>query len=183
MRIHTLIRSLLAAVLSTSALVLVACGDNAGAGGESSANREAEMQEAQIKFARCMREHGIDMDDPKPGERGIRLAVPEGVSPEKAQAANEECKKYLDAIKPPELSEEQQKEAREAALAHSRCMREHGIDFPDPKFGEDGGATIQIGPESGIDPNSSKFRQAQKQCESKLPRGGEFDSSGSEKTP
>jgi hypothetical protein len=183
MRTHILIRPLLAAVLSTSALVLVACGEDAAGGGASSANRQAEMQEAQIKFARCMREHGIDMDDPKPGQRGIELAVPAGVSPEKAQSANEECKKYLDAIKPPELSEEQQKEVRDAALAHSRCMREHGIDFPDPKFGENGQATIQIGPESGIDPNSSKFQRAQKECESELPHARRFESSSSGKTP
>ena len=41
---------------------------------------------------------------------------------------------------PPKLSDEEQEEFKEAALANARCMREHGIEnFPDPTFGEDGG--------------------------------------------
>jgi hypothetical protein len=168
MRLHILIRPLVGAVLTTSALALVACGDDS-AGAESAADRDKAMKDAQIAFARCMREHGIDMDDPRPGQRGIQLAVPDGVSPEKAQAANEACKKYLDKIKPPELSDEQQKEARDAALAHSRCMREHGVDFPDPKFGENGEATIQIDRGSGIDPEDPKFQKAEKECQREQP--------------
>jgi hypothetical protein len=169
---HTLIRPLAAAALTTSVLALAACGDGSAAGEQPSASREAQMQEAQIKFARCMRDHGIEMGDPKPGQRGVQIAVPKGVSPEKAKAANEACKKYLDAIKPPELSEEQQKEAREAALAFSRCMREHGVDFPDPTFGENGQATIRMSPGSGPDLNDPKVQKAQTACQSKMPQLG-----------
>jgi hypothetical protein len=169
MRLHILVRPLVAAVLTTSALALVACG-NEPAGAESAADREKAMKDAQIAFARCMREHGIAMDDPKPGQRGIQLAVPDGVSPEKAQAANEACDKHLDKIKPPEMSEEQQKQAKEAALAHSRCMREHGLDFPDPTFGENGEATIQIKKGDGLDPNDPKFQKAEEECRGKDPQ-------------
>ena len=35
---------------------------------------------------------------------------------------------------------------QEQALAFAQCMREHGIDMPDPQFGNDGnGATVGIG--------------------------------------
>jgi hypothetical protein len=119
-----------------------------------------------------MREHGIDMADPQPGQRGLRLAPPEGVSPQKMRAADEACRKYLEAVKPPELSEAQKKEFQDAALAHARCMREHGIDFPDPTFDENGGAQVRIGRGSGIDPESPKFKAAQEECESKLPQLG-----------
>ena len=55
-------------------------------------------------------------------------------------------------IKAPELSEEQQAEFKQAALANARCMREHGIDnFPDPAFDENGGAQIRI-ERAGIEP-------------------------------
>jgi hypothetical protein len=177
MRTHTLIRPLLAAVLIVTALGLVACGKEAGAGngtGTEASDRDKELREAGLKYAQCMREHGIDMADPQPGQRGLRLAPPEGVSPQKMGRADEACRKFLDAVKPPEMSEAQKKEFQEAALAHSRCMREHGIDFPDPTFDENGGAQIRIGRGSGINPESPKFQAAQKDCESKLPQlGGE----------
>ena len=61
------------------------------------------------------------------------------------EAADAACRKYLEAVKPPELSEAQQKEFKEAALAHARCMRENGIaNFPDPTFDENGGAQVRI---------------------------------------
>jgi hypothetical protein len=123
-----------------------------------------------------MRENGIDMPDPQPGQRGIRIEQPKGVSPQKMEAADKACRKYLEAVKPPELSEEQQKEFKDAALAHAKCMRDHGIDFPDPTFDENGGAQVRIGPGSGIDPDSPKFQAAQKECESKMPQlGGDPD--------
>jgi len=171
MRIHTLIRPLLAAVLIVPALALAACGEEAGAGdGTGSADRGDELREAGLKYAQCMREHGIDMADPQPGQRGLRLAPPEGVSPQKMRVADEACRKYLEAVKPPELSEEQKKEFQEAALANAHCMREHGIaNFPDPTFDENGGAQIRIGRGSGINPESPKFQAAQKECEKTMP--------------
>jgi hypothetical protein len=176
MRTHTLIRPLFAAVLIVAALGLVACGKESGAGDGtgSEADRGDELREAGLKFAQCMREHGIDMADPQPGQRGLRISPPEGVSPQKMRVADTACHKYLDAIEPPELSEDQKKEFKEAALAHSRCMREQGIDFPDPTFDENGGAQIRIGRGTGLNPDDPKFKAAQKECESKLPQlGGE----------
>jgi hypothetical protein len=176
MRIHSFIRPLLAAVLITAAVGVAACGEEAGgdSGTDSATSRDKEMRDAAIKFARCMREHGIDMPDPQPGQRGIRITQPKGVSPQKMRAADEACQKYLEDVAPPELSEEEQKEFKDAALAHARCMREHGIDFPDPTFGANGEARVQIGRGTGVDPESPKFQAAQKACESKMPQlGGE----------
>jgi hypothetical protein len=180
MRIHSLIRPLAAALLTTSALALAACGEGSGTGGtESAADREKKERDAQLAFAQCMREHGIDMPDPQPGERGIRLTNPKGTSPAKMEEADKACRKHLEGLRGPELTDEQQKEFQEAALNHARCMREHGIDFPDPTFGENGQATIRIqrgkGRGGGIDPDDPKFKEAQKACESELPqlRGGD----------
>jgi hypothetical protein len=39
-------------------------------------------------------------------------------------------------------------EFQDAALEYAQCMREHGVDMPDPEFGEDGGAVQMMGPES-----------------------------------
>jgi hypothetical protein len=178
MRIITVIRPLVAAVLTTSALGLAACGGDDPAGASPSASREKQMRDAQLNFARCMREHGIDMPDPKPGENGIRLSVPVGTSPDKVDAADKACQKYMEKVKPPEMSEAQQKEFRDAALAHSRCMREHGVDIPDPTFGPNGTATIKIERGkggSGVDPDSPRFQTAQKACEKLMPQLGGAD--------
>jgi hypothetical protein len=115
------------------------------------------------------------MADPQPGQRGLRLAPPEGISPRKMEAADKECRKYLEAVTPPELSEAEKKEFKDAALANARCMREHGItNFPDPTFDSSGGAQIRIDRKMGINPESPKFQAAQKECESTMPKlGGE----------
>ena len=129
-----------------------------------------------LAYAKCMREHGIDMPDPQPGQRGIRLTAPEGVTPEEMEKAEGACRKHLEDIEAPELTEEQQKEFQEAALAHARCMREHGIDIPDPTFDEDGRAEIRIRREArrtGPDPDEPKWKAAEEACRDKLPFGGE----------
>jgi hypothetical protein len=54
-----------------------------------------------------------------------------------------------------------------ALLAFAQCMRDHGIDMPDPQFSADGAAMIRIGgpgtrPE--FDPESEVFQAAQEAC-------------------
>jgi hypothetical protein len=50
------------------------------------------------------------------------------------------------------------------------CMRSHGVpNFPDPSSG----GNITIGPGSGIDPSSPKFRAAESTCQKLLPNGGQ----------
>jgi hypothetical protein len=94
--------------------------------------------------------------------------------PAKIRAAEQACKKYQDKVKPPPMSEEQQKTMKEAALKNAQCMRDHGIDFPDPQFGEGGRITQKITRDSGIDPNSPKFKAAMKACQKESPGGMMF---------
>jgi hypothetical protein len=50
------------------------------------------------------------------------------------------------------------------------CMRSHGVPrFPDPSAQ----GAISIGPGAGINPDSPKFKAAQKACEKLLPNGGQ----------
>ena len=173
MQMPTLIRPLAAAAACGFALSACATGDTAG---EPAADREQANRDAMLAYAKCMREHGLDMPDPEPGQRGIRLMAPEGATPEELEKAEGACRKHLEDIEPPELSEEQRKEFQEAALAHARCMREHGIDMPDPTFGDDGRAQIRIRRGDGAvgpAPGDPKFEQAQEACRDELPLGGE----------
>jgi hypothetical protein len=57
---------------------------------------------------------------------------------------------------------------RDALLAYSQCMRDHGIsDFPDPEPG--GGIAVQAVPGSDLDPNNPQYKAADEACRSLLP--------------
>jgi hypothetical protein len=163
MRIHILIAAVLA-------LAVAACGADPSSDGDSASERDSKAQDAAFKYARCMRENGVDMPDPKVQDGGISMTGPKDVARSRMEKADKACHKILDAVKGPAMSESEQKAFRAAALANARCMREHGIDFPDPTFGPDGGAQVKIDRGSGIDPESTKFKAAQKACESTLPK-------------
>jgi hypothetical protein len=154
------------AVALACGLVLTACGAE-----EPAADRPTETRKAVLAFAECMRDQGIDMPDPQfDGGRVIQRGPDEPVSREKMQKADAACRELLKDLKPPELSEEQQKEMKESALAHAKCMREQGLEnFPDPTFDEDGGAQIRIGPGTGLDPDDPDFQAAEKVCRDELP--------------
>jgi hypothetical protein len=166
------LRTLALALLAACALAVAACGGDEGdaSTGDGGAARErtsdAEFKRAMEAYAECMREHGIDFPDPNSddGPSLTRIDAP----PEEMREAEEACAKHRDNIKPPELSDEQQQEFKEAALEHARCMREHGIDFPDPTFSEDGRAELRLERGSGIDPNDRDFKEAQEACSDKL---------------
>jgi hypothetical protein len=155
------------AALAACALGLAACGGDDGAPAAARPS-EAEAREAQLKFAECMREQGIDFPDPGSGEGGAGpVKVGGDATPEELRDAERACAELREDIEPPELSEEQRQEFKDAALAHARCMREQGVDFPDPTFSEDGGAQVRLGP-GGVDTDDAGFREAEKQCANKL---------------
>ena len=182
-------RLLVAAIAATASLA--ACGGEEPTSGAD--GREAANRKAMLDFARCMRSNGVDAPDPQFGARRLPLprrpwrrstraggrvtqrSGPKRVDEAKFRKAEQACAKYREAIKAPELSDEDKEKFRKGALEHARCMRDHGIDMPDPSFDEDGGAQVRIGPGTNIDPDSPKFREAQKACESKMPRPGDED--------
>jgi hypothetical protein len=61
---------------------------------------------------------------------------------------------------------------REALVAFSACMREHGVPkFPDP-VAVGNGMRLSFGSENGIDPNAPQFKRAERACRALLPNGG-----------
>jgi hypothetical protein len=155
------------------AVVLVACSGTAAApgvasldepsdGASPSPSASVDPEQARLDFARCMREHGIDMPDPGTGGRGGATRIGGG-DPEKLQEAMEACREHFQGVmgeRGPELSQEQ----LDAMLEFAQCMREHGIDMPDPG---NGGMRVELG-KGGIDPESPEFREAQEACDDLL---------------
>ena len=139
-------------------------------------------EDAMLEFAQCMRDNGVDMPDPQPGGRGLTFsgrAGDGGIDPgsETFQAAMEACQPILENTGfggRRELSQEQLDQQVEFA----QCMRDNGIDMPDPQA--DGGVRVQIrgqagqggaGP-GGIDPQSEAFQAAMTACQDLQPAFG-----------
>lgn len=176
------------AALAVVAVAAAACGDGAEdgrsggtAGAEAAAPEDSE--DAFLAFAECMRENGVDMPDPEPGEEGIVMLAPsENVNEEKQRAAEEACNHLLPDLGAP--SEEDQTDMEDALLGFAQCMRDHGVDMPDPQFDTtgDGEFSIGLGEEGGrapaIDPEDPDFQAAQEACGDLLPGFGEAPGGG-----
>jgi hypothetical protein len=175
-----------AAAVLALALLAAGCGQSASGGnsvasadgskadqtaGEQDKDKQKDAQQAGLDFARCMREHGVDMPDPQadggflrigpgPGEGGPSQAG-ELTPPEGFEEADKVCRHHLEGLiqdggGPIDPAEQ------DRALKFAQCMRDHGVEMPDPDFSK-GGVRIQIGGE-GFDPNSQVFKDAQKAC-------------------
>jgi hypothetical protein len=147
--------------LGLSVLGLVACGgggSDSGSGGGKSASDE----ETALEFTECMRAHGVEVEDPKPGQKNIEVGDTGGPATKKTLTA---CNGKLGNAGQ-ELSSEEQEEFREGALALAQCMRDHGIDMGDPEFLGPGKFHLDI---ERIDTNSPAFKAAQAACSEELP--------------
>ena len=62
------------------------------------------------------------------------------------EAAQKACQPIMDRAEQnmPRPSPEEEAKMRDQALAMARCMREHGVDMPDPTFDDNGRVSIQL---------------------------------------
>jgi hypothetical protein len=170
--------------------------DDAGGGRGGLGEMSPEFEDAMLEFAECMRDQGMDFPDPQSdggglvimgGGAGAGEGPPSEVDMEEFEAADEACRHILEAVEGemPRPDPEQEAEMRDAALAFSECMREHGVDFPDPQFDENGGMSMQIGDpeERGIDPSDPDFQEAQEECGQEGGPGFRVGTSGPDEGP
>jgi hypothetical protein len=176
-------------LLLVVALAAAACG-SAGAGGPgvatlssadpgASPSPSVDPQQAFVDYARCMREHGIDMPDPQVNTGDGKLQVSIGIAgngadKKKLTDAEAACNHFISSVTLGSGKGTIDPADQDAMLAYARCMRDHGVDMPDPQF-QDGGAIMKIGDSASatqIDPTSKTFKDAEEACRSKLPGGG-----------
>ena len=180
-------RMLLAPAALALCVLTAACGGSSGdetagvaTAGDGKAKSAADAdkgkqkvdpQQAGLDFARCMREHGTDVPDPKPGEGGFVMIGPApgsaaadlgGAPPPGFAEAEKACRHHLEGLIQDGAGQMDPKE-QDRALAFARCMREHGVNMPDPDFSSGGAVRIEIGA-NGMDPGSPTFQEAQKAC-------------------
>ena len=109
-------------------------GSSAGTAnsGGTGGNTQATKREKAVKFAECVRAHGVP-HFPDPGASGdFNFGV--DVSKEVFTAAVNACK----SLEPPgALSAKRSTKQQSAALRFAQCVRAHGVpDFPDPVNGQ-----------------------------------------------
>ncbi|GAB1515714.1 hypothetical protein [Actinophytocola sp. KF-1] len=106
-------------------------------------------------YAKCMREHGVDMPDPEVSQDGgVGLSI-NGGDKAKVDKADKECRHLMpNGGEPPKPSPEDLDRMRKEA----QCLRDHGIDVKDPTMDNPG---IQI---EGAGPDDEKMRKAMAEC-------------------
>ena len=159
-----------------------------GSPGASPAASAMTPQDAALAFARCMRENGIDMPDPKvtTGTDGAVSIDQQGgtpVSKDKMEAATKVCQHFMAAAGPGGPGGHIAAEDLDKLLQFAKCMREHGIDMPDPNG--DGGIVFKVDNsgsntvDKGIGgPDDPKFQAAQTACQEFLPGKPSFSGGG-----
>ena len=83
------IRAMITLVIVGASTALVACGGSEASGEDA----QAKAEDAALDYAKCMREHGVDVPDPKPGAGGFGIQI-QGSNPrenENFQDAQDAC--------------------------------------------------------------------------------------------
>jgi hypothetical protein len=131
--------------LAVLALIGAGCSNgsaengNTGSGSAGSAsstgtggNKNAADQDKAVKFAECIRAHGVP-DFPDPNAKG-QFIYGVSVSPAVWTKAVNACK---DLQPPGTLSAKRSPKQQTASLKFAQCIRDNGVkDFPDPANGE-----------------------------------------------
>ncbi|WP_156043665.1 hypothetical protein [Cellulomonas sp. URHE0023] len=138
-----------------------------------------DPEDALIQYARCMREHGVDMPDPVDGRLTLNG---EGIGPEKMEAADSACEKWQEMAESQDGGGRQLTEdEKQVFLDQATCLRDRGWNVSDPVFDSDGGVKQQFGrsqdPQPGDPvPGDPQFEKDMTECAHEvgleLPDGG-----------
>jgi hypothetical protein len=125
----------------------------------ASASAPADRGEPQLKFAQCMRENGVDMADPD-GSGRVRIQGKKGEEG-KTEKAMKECQHFMEGAVGDKGAAPDPKRLDEV-VKYAQCMREQGVDMPDP--GPDGRLILKLS-EGG----EQKMKAAEEACKEFAP--------------
>ena len=147
----------------------------------------ADPEAAAIAFTECMRENGVEMEDPTvdadgnvlPGgptdlpdpEDGGQAQAGPGQLGEDLQAAFEECGDLLGGTAFG-FTPGDQTELQDQLLALAQCLRDQGLDVADPDLSNPPGEGAQEGGPFGIDFQDPEVQAAMDQCQEFMPNFG-----------
>lgn len=154
------------AAIAAFVLLVAACAPDQPGGDETGLPGE----EAELAHAQCMRDHGIDWPDPElvDGEWELRLDDDVDLESPAYKAAEEECAQVRQEAQP-EAGDDinvgdraRLEDEMDKMLEFAACMRDQGIDFPDPVMDDDGNISGPAGP---MDGDWEAFEAAKQTCE------------------
>jgi hypothetical protein len=154
------------AAIAAFVLLITACAPDQPAGGETALSGE----EGELAHAQCMRDHGIDWPDPEfvDGEWEVRLDDDIDLESADYKAAEAECAQVRQEAQPEggdDINPDDRarlEEEMDRMLEFAACMRDQGIEFPDPVMDDTG--TIS-GPAGPMDGDWDAFEAAKAACE------------------
>jgi hypothetical protein len=165
-------RRTLGAFGAVALLILGACSraegnDVASAGGEQNSTNPAATQSSApldedaeaLVFAECMRDNGIDMPDPGPGQQGLADAF-EAVAGDYGRATLRQAFSACQGLMPQYA---QQQHEGEVMLELAECLREQGLEVSDNPFQDAHSGVI----------DQNEFVAAMEVCRNVLTGGGE----------
>jgi len=126
-------------------------------------------EEALLALAQCLRDQGLQVDDPTFSGSGLRAEGffrGNGIDRSKpdVQAALQECGSLLPGARG-EFDPERQAERQDNQLALAQCLREQGLEVADPDFSaEPGPGRGGMLGQSGLDGNDPDVRAALEFC-------------------
>jgi len=154
--------------------------DGSASGAESgSGDAVLDAEESFLALTECMRIEGVDVPDPEFDDQGnLRLvslgelgAAVEAIDPADLEAAAAACREHLIGVA--QIFQNIDRTAIEDRLVEfAACMREQGIDLPDPdfSFGPPGGSPGNggggnPGPFGEFDVEDPRFQSAYEECQ------------------
>lgn len=157
----------------------LAAGDDPSGAADATTDVELSREEALLAFTACLREHGLDIEDPtidadgnvqllRPGGR---QANPGSITPganEEFRAAREACSPLLADAAIGFGDRVDRTELEDNLVEFATCMRENGYDMPDPDFSSFGPGQGGGGPFGEIDPSDPAFQKASEACQDVL---------------
>ncbi|MGA2529471.1 MAG: hypothetical protein ABSG36_09960 [Acidimicrobiales bacterium] len=185
------VRCLVIVALGSLSLVAAACSSNpvstgvaslgsttsttvapSTGGGSSSPSPQADAA-TLLKFAQCMRNHGLTTfpDPTSQGNIDIQNIGKDNPNSPQFQTAQHACQSLMPGalITPAEKAA-----ANTKALAFAQCMRAHGIvNFPDPN----GEGVIKITSSSNLSLSTPQYDKAQSTCQN-LSNGFDMETQG-----
>lgn len=133
-------------------------GSGSGSGsGSSSQSDSGKADDAAVKERKCLREHGLKVPEPKPGEDSRGLTIGGDLSKEEMEKALKACAGKSGAGAGGGITQAD----KDKMLKHAQCMRKNGYNMPDPKF--DGSMAQAMPMPKGAE--LKKFESASKACE------------------
>jgi hypothetical protein len=173
---HASARQRLFGVAVVALLVLSACSGGGGsgdgvatAGGEnnpgspaaSEDNAPVDPDDQALLFAECVRDNGVDMPDPGPGQEGLvgaYRAVADDYDRATLERALTACQDLM-----PQYTEQQHPIGDDFMLRVAECLREQGLDVSDNPFNDAHSGRIDV----------NEFSAAMEKCNDVLTGGGQ----------